>query len=159
MRELAVGTGHWRARQKYPVIGNCERCVEKPATDRHHKDGNTLNNDRSNVAFLCRKCHMEEDGRMETLNNLPRPKHAPKPCANCGGLTHALRKRRCHKCNEYFRRNGIEWTPEGDHRFGKRAPDHYCDNCKRLVVSGWSKGRCPTCRLYKTAHGIERPIK
>lgn len=53
--------GRYRARGRYK-LGNCERCWKK-AVDRHHKDGNPLNNDPSNIRRLCRDCHMIEDGR------------------------------------------------------------------------------------------------
>jgi len=39
--------------------------------DRHHVDGNPNNNHRSNVRFLCRRCHMDDDGRL-------RMKHRPE---------------------------------------------------------------------------------
>lgn len=44
-------------------LGLCERCG-KAATDRHHKDANTGNNEASNIEMLCRRCHMEIDGRL-----------------------------------------------------------------------------------------------
>ena len=54
-----------RARRLYK-LGNCERCGKK-ATDRHHIDGNAGNNLSSNIAILCRRCHMEIDGRLVQL--------------------------------------------------------------------------------------------
>ncbi len=45
-------------------LGPCIRCGED-ARDRHHIDGDTGNNVRENIAILCRRCHMEVDGRME----------------------------------------------------------------------------------------------
>ena len=56
--------GHFQARQSYPVMGQCEGkdCTAK-ALDRHHKNGNTDDNTRKNVSFLCRQCHMLADGR------------------------------------------------------------------------------------------------
>jgi ribosomal protein L40E len=41
----------------------CVKCGASPA-DRHHSDGNTANNSQENIAFLCRHCHMELDGRL-----------------------------------------------------------------------------------------------
>lgn len=154
------GAKRMRARKLYR-LGMCQRCKKTRATDRHHKDGDTGNNTPSNIAKLCRRCHMIEDGRLDGLaaarakRNLPKK---AKPCAICGTPSKPLRKGRCHRCNEYFRRNAVEWKPNGDHRFSKRAPDRYCSNCKQLVPKGWSKGRCPLCRLYLTYHGTERPI-
>jgi hypothetical protein len=40
----------------------CSKCGSEPA-DRHHKDSNPLNNAPDNVVFLCRSCHMLEEGR------------------------------------------------------------------------------------------------
>ena len=56
--------GRTRAQRKYPTIGSCEHCGN-PAKDRHHKDGDTANNSPENIAVLCRRCHMKEDGRLE----------------------------------------------------------------------------------------------
>jgi HNH endonuclease len=56
-----VMTGRNRALRAFPARP-CQKCgAEK--SDRHHIDANTLNNDASNIAFLCRRCHMAEDGR------------------------------------------------------------------------------------------------
>lgn len=51
------------------ILGMCERCGTKPATDRHHKDHNPLNNTLDNIEGLCRRCHMVEDGRLNQLVN------------------------------------------------------------------------------------------
>lgn len=61
---VTVMAGRRRAQRMYPVIGACIRCGAGKA-ERHHVDGNTLNNRSSNIAVLCRKCHMELDGRLE----------------------------------------------------------------------------------------------
>lgn len=53
-----------RRAQKAFKLGKCESCP-KPATDRHHKDGNTGNNNPDNIKILCRRCHMKEDGRLD----------------------------------------------------------------------------------------------
>jgi hypothetical protein len=56
--------GHKIARRLFPQLGICEKCGDE-ATDRHHIDGDPWNNDRENIAFLCRYHHMQEDGRSE----------------------------------------------------------------------------------------------
>ncbi len=58
----------WQRAQKLVSLEGvtCERCG-RPAQDRHHIDGNPLNNARENIACLCRRCHMEADGRLEQL--------------------------------------------------------------------------------------------
>lgn len=58
-------SGQKRARNLYPVIGPCSRCGSAKS-ERHHKDGNTANNAPENIEILCRRCHMEVDGRLES---------------------------------------------------------------------------------------------
>ena len=68
--DATVGAGRMRARKLYPNPKPCEYC-NNPKAERHHKDGNTLNNKPDNVVWRCRRCHMIEDGRMKkVLNNL-----------------------------------------------------------------------------------------
>ena len=55
--------GRSRALRRYPSVGPCSRCGAGKA-ERHHKDENTANNEPSNIAILCRRCHMETDGRL-----------------------------------------------------------------------------------------------
>lgn len=152
-------TGRARARKLYVLPRLCEKCGLKPPTDRHHKDGNTCNNRRSNIEMLCRKCHMLSDGRLEALVNQPKDFlfKAPKKCSNCDRVEKNTRKGRCHRCNEFFRRNGKEWTEDGAIKKGRKiAPDRFCSVCFKEVPKGWSKGRCPTCRLFFAKHGRER---
>jgi len=59
---IKPSSGRDRARIMYPQQP-CRICG-KPS-ERHHKDDNPVNNKPSNVDFLCRKHHMEADGRME----------------------------------------------------------------------------------------------
>lgn len=68
------------ARRWFPMPELCQRCGQKPPYDRHHIDGNTLNNDPSNVAFLCRSCHQETDGRKEMLRELGRKRREKTHC-------------------------------------------------------------------------------
>lgn len=94
-------TGHCRALRLYPLGGLCEHCREAPAADRHHKDGNPLNNDRANVELLCRRCHMIADGRLPRFRDAKggRGRKQPaKPCASCGELAKPLRRGRCARC-------------------------------------------------------------
>jgi hypothetical protein len=59
---VSVRGGRSRALRAYSPQ-SCEKCGNEKA-DRHHKDGNTANNTRRNIEFLCRRCHMSEDGRL-----------------------------------------------------------------------------------------------
>jgi hypothetical protein len=61
--------GRTRALRYYKDIGPCSACGAQHA-ERHHKDGDTANNEPDNIAILCRKCHMEADGRMEEFRDL-----------------------------------------------------------------------------------------
>lgn len=94
-----------RAQRIYP-LGICQNCG-KPATERHHIDRDTGNNQSSNILILCRRCHMQMDGRLtEFLSHRIDNSKPPEPCKNCGRLSKPLRKGLCHSCNEYQRRNG-----------------------------------------------------
>lgn len=57
-------SGRSRAERKFRDTKPCEVCGEVKS-ERHHKDGNTRNNDPTNIQFLCRRHHMEADGRMD----------------------------------------------------------------------------------------------
>lgn len=59
-------TGRYHAERRYRVLGMCEHCGLVPATERHHVDGDTFNNERPNVAFLCNRCHQTVDGRLSS---------------------------------------------------------------------------------------------
>lgn len=59
-------TGNDRARRLYPERHPCAVC-NTPNGERHHKDGNPLNNIPKNIEFLCRRHHMEADGRLAML--------------------------------------------------------------------------------------------
>jgi hypothetical protein len=102
--------GWHRAERKFAMTP-CEVCGE-PGKDRHHKDANPLNNDPSNVLKVCRKCHMELDGRLEqfyAMASAPKPDNSRRrwanrsdtkarvgdPCPKCGRAlsTTATRKR------------------------------------------------------------------
>lgn len=68
--KITKESGRSRAERKYPVRP-CEICGEsKKRIDRHHRDNDPRNNKKSNIKFLCRKCHMIEDGRLERFVEL-----------------------------------------------------------------------------------------
>jgi hypothetical protein len=108
--EATEHAGRLRAQKRYP-LGPCERCG-KPAIDRHHKDSVTTHNEPSNIARLCRRCHMEDDGRLvafvEAAGGRKYGPEPPKPCSNCGRLWKPLRRGRCGACSDYFRAHGKE---------------------------------------------------
>lgn len=99
-----------RAVARIALSETCERCGERKPTERHHLDGDTGNNDLANLAILCRRCHMEVDGRLEQFRQHKRPVQPPKPCTECGRLAKPLRRGLCHACNERKRRAGFATT-------------------------------------------------
>lgn len=107
-----ANTGTKRARaQRMFALTICERCGEADARDRHHRDGNTGNNCRKNIAILCRRCHMIEDGRLLKLKKLAKHnsevrRKPPRPCRTCNRVATQFWRGECHRCNEYRRRNG-----------------------------------------------------
>ena len=107
-------SGNWRARWLYPEIGDCERCGVKPATERHHVDGNTFNNERVNLLFVCTRCHMVIDGRLQQNQERARKQRKPLPCVICGKVVLGKERRhgRCHNCRAYFERRGSERPEE-----------------------------------------------
>lgn len=142
---IKPASGRDRARKKFS-LGNCEIC-QKKAIDRHHKDGNTLNNSQSNIQRLCRRCHMIEDGRLVRFKTVirrsggcfgQREKLPPTECVNCKTLSKPLRMGRCHKCNEFFRRNGIDWTQQLAIE-GKAGYYRKCKICGRFSCSEHQK--------------------
>lgn len=106
-----VNVGHKRARRLYRELGDCERCGEVPARDRHHRDGDPFNNDRGNVAFLCRRCHQIEDGRFELLRTI-----ALRQAQAQTERTHCPRGHAYDEENTYI-------TPAGERR---------CRACRRI---------------------------
>lgn len=61
---------------------------------------------------LCRKCHMDLDGRLADLPRLaPRRILPPKPCEKCGQPAKPLRNGLCVRCDSR-RRNPPRYTPE-----------------------------------------------
>jgi len=101
------GTKHKRAVRWFDIRGKqCERCGN-PATERHHKDTDPGNNTPDNISFVCRKCHSVIHWELGT-RTLPHPAAQPRPCVLCGDIVKKLSHGKCHKCAEYFRRNGVD---------------------------------------------------
>jgi hypothetical protein len=63
--DISEKGGRKRALRLYPP-GPCVECAA-PNGERHHEDGDTSNNEPHNVKMLCRRCHMQEDGRLAAL--------------------------------------------------------------------------------------------
>lgn len=104
--DAQIGTKRKRARAIIRDLGtHCTRCGQQKPLERHHIDGDTGNNDVENIQILCRRCHMEIDGRLEKVRLLSPAVKPPKPCAECGRLYKPLRKGLCHSCSERKRRS------------------------------------------------------
>jgi hypothetical protein len=103
-----VFRGHARAQQLFP-LGPCARCG-RPGRERHHRDGDTLNNTPGNVVVLCRRCHLMVEGRLAAFVDAGAPYRTatrpPKPCATCGRPAKPLRRGECKACADYRRRVG-----------------------------------------------------
>lgn len=61
-------SGRERAVRLFPFAETCS--CGNPRVERHHKDGNTLNNSPENVQMLCRRCHMKADGRLAEFQKM-----------------------------------------------------------------------------------------
>lgn len=75
---LTINSGRTRALRKYP-IKPCEICGSNKS-ERHHKNGDTKDNTPENIQFLCRRCHMVEDGRLDGFK-LVAKQNQPRACA------------------------------------------------------------------------------
>jgi 5-methylcytosine-specific restriction endonuclease McrA len=69
--DATAKAGRHRALRLYPDIGPCIVCGSAKA-ERHHLDGNTANNEPSNIIIACRKCHMAMDGRLDEFREVAR---------------------------------------------------------------------------------------
>lgn len=106
--DVQVTEGRQRARTLYKDIGQCRECAA-PAVDRHHRDGDTLNNEPDNVVPLCRSCHMRVDGRSARLTAYSRKRQPqpPKPCLDCERPYKPLRNGRCASCDNRIRKTRV----------------------------------------------------
>lgn len=57
-------SGNKAAQRMIPRLEKCSMCDKTTGLQRHHKDGNTFNNNADNIAVLCRKHHNEESTKM-----------------------------------------------------------------------------------------------
>jgi thymidylate synthase ThyX len=53
---ILKSSGNLRAYKKYKT-NICDTCLSKENLERHHIDGNTLNNDENNILIVCQTCH------------------------------------------------------------------------------------------------------
>lgn len=62
--KITKGGGRQRARRNFKNSMPCIVCG-KLKTDRHHVNGNTADNTKENIMWLCRRHHQEKDGRIK----------------------------------------------------------------------------------------------
>lgn len=66
----AVAPKGGRARAlRWHKLKACEACGD-PNAERHHRNANTADNTEGNIQFLCRRCHMTEDGRIFNMQQV-----------------------------------------------------------------------------------------
>jgi 5-methylcytosine-specific restriction endonuclease McrA len=114
---VSVRGGRTRAERLFPTIGPCGRCGAARG-ERHHIDGNTANNEASNIEALCRRCHMVEDGRLDRQIASSRERQAGAAVAAAAA-----------KLGRLLCKNGHNWAVAGwrTNKSGARI----CKECER----------------------------
>lgn len=74
-------SAHRKANEITYSIRVCDVCGSIQNLERHHLDNNPFNNAPDNIRVLCRRCHMEIDGR---LGWAAKPR-VQKTCLYCDG--------------------------------------------------------------------------
>lgn len=100
-------TGRRQAQRMYEA-SQCARCGGTATLQRHHQDGNPLNNAPDNILILCQKCHTEEDMRTGRWGRGPVPQAT---CQICDKTFQPKRRRRSKLCG----------SPECKAKCGERA--------------------------------------
>ena len=143
--ELAQQRGRAEAQRLYPVLGPCEGGCGAEAKHRHHVDGNCNNNDRSNLLFLCAKCHAGEHPEgMQAFSQAG----AKASGAVRSAITH------CPKGHPY----------SGDNLYIDPIGQRHCKECVRLrylarmAVPGNRAAKNERDRLYRHARMAD-PVK
>jgi hypothetical protein len=67
--------GRSRALRAFPVLQPCEECGTSES-ERHHVNGDTADNTSTNIRFLCRRCHMKTDGRLNAFTEMAKARSA-----------------------------------------------------------------------------------
>lgn len=119
--------------EKIP-LGPCQDCGGI-AHDKICSDYDAFFSIKENVYFLCRRCHMIRDGRMEKLkevgkNNSEKAKKEESRCNNCGTNYKPLRKGRCDSCYTFYRKYRSE-KPVENKEFDPRL---FCDCGKQKNI-------------------------
>ena len=67
-KNVGLGSLHQWLKDRHQKPKLCERCNKKPPYDLANKTGNYTRNIKD-YNWLCRKCHVETDGRLKNLRN------------------------------------------------------------------------------------------
>ncbi len=122
---VSIKGGRTRAYRLYENIGLCVLCGSA-RSERHHIDGDTSNNNPTNVIILCRKCHMKNDGRLEKFRKMA--------IANSENLVAISAERRRNKTTCH---NGHFFTEENTYINPSNA--RVCKMCRRQYKREWRK--------------------
>lgn len=161
---------HWCMRQKIPMPQFCERCSEKPPQDLANKS-QLYKPETDDWEYLCRKCHMDGDGRNDKLRESGIARRLPprtclgcskefyksnsrtKYCStDCFATTRRRPEKKCKSCGKMFWSKNIERTfcsPEcRSPYYGiPSEPDieTFCIDCGIPTKLGKGSARCPAC--------------
>ncbi len=120
--DLTYAGVHDRMRKRVKKPKWCARCKKKAPRDLANKSGKYLL-DKTDWEYLCRKCHMDSDGRNDKLRASGRSRRIPAVVCNCGKTFH--------------RTSGMQGAK-------------YCSNkCKALGMVGKRRRPKATCAFCK----------
>lgn len=134
--------GHRIAQTLYP-LGPCVACGV-PATDRHHISGDTDDNQPDNIAILCRRCHMQADGRLAAFASNPRG-HAGHPSPMKGRSYPTKRKSPPPRTEEHQRNHSAAMRRVWDQRRAEgRVPHRPTSDDTKQKLSAALRGKTRT---------------
>lgn len=93
--------GYNHAHRYIPCADRCEKCGSDGDgwIDRHHIDGNQLNNDPSNIAFVCRQCHTEAHSRPDLYERCVNGHEWTPETTYYQARRNGKTSRRCRECH------------------------------------------------------------
>jgi hypothetical protein len=98
---------HIYVRRRKPMPDLCEFCGLVPPVDLANKSGKYLR-DLDDWNYLCRKCHMDSDGRNDRLRESGRSRKIPNGiCLECGKSFERLRREAKFCSRQCFSKNRI----------------------------------------------------
>lgn len=155
-------TGRYRARNILGRNGYCNVCGGKGEI--HHIDGNTTHNNLGNLEWLCRKHHMEKDGRLDLLHKKAHPGY-PDFDPKCRGFCFGCQEEcpyECRTCGEFFTTK-VWHCPKCNHHHGFDRTQ--CNNCyanrtedlQQKSVEGWTQTRI--AKVARVSHDTIAKVK